>query len=183
MNATANKRFELGRRDAVDSSFPLCPMNATLRAARPADANRIADVLLASRKAFLAYASSPHSDTEIRCWVCDVLLPSEQVTVALAADQIVGVSCIKRSEGVSWLTQMYLQPEHANRGIGTRLLAHALENHPRPFRLYTFQRNLGACRFYERHGFVPIAFTDGSDNEERCPDVLYELAARTANDA
>jgi hypothetical protein len=44
-----------------------------------------------------------------------------------------------------------------------------------PIRLYTFQANAGARRFYERHGFVPIEFTDGQANEERCPDVLYEL--------
>jgi GNAT superfamily N-acetyltransferase len=152
------------------------PHQVTLRAANPADAKCIADVLLASRKAFLAYAPSPHTDAEIRAWVRDVLLPGEQVTVAVVTDQVVGISCVKRSDGVSWLTQMYLDPEHANQGIGTQLLAHALANHPRPFRLYTFQQNLGARRFYERHGFLPIAFTDGTDNEERCPDVLYELA-------
>ncbi|MGE3511045.1 MAG: histone acetyltransferase, partial [Vicinamibacterales bacterium] len=28
--------------------------------------------------------------------------------------------------------------------------------------------------FYERHGFVAVAFGDGSGNEERCPDILYE---------
>lgn len=153
------------------------PHDVTLRAASPADANRIADVLLASRKAFLAYAPSPYSDAEIRSWVCDVLLPGEQVTVAVVDDRIVGVSCVNRSDGVSWLTQMYLEPEHANRGIGTKLLAHALAENPRPFRLYTFQQNLGARRFYERQGFVPIAFTDGTGNEEKCPDVLYELVA------
>jgi hypothetical protein len=37
--------------------------------------------------------------------------------------------------------------------------------------------NAGARRFYERHGFSAIEFTDGSANEERCPDVLFELAA------
>ena len=30
-----------------------------------------------------------------------------------------------------------------------------------PIRLYTFQANNGARRFYERHGFTPIAFGDG----------------------
>ena len=43
-------------------------------------------------------------------------------------------------------------------------------------RLYAFQQNEAARRFYERHGFVAIAFGDGSTNEERCPDVLYGLA-------
>jgi ribosomal protein S18 acetylase RimI-like enzyme len=43
-----------------------------------------------------------------------------------------------------------------------------------PIRLYTFQANQGARRFYERHGFRAVAFGDGSNSEERCPDVLYE---------
>jgi ribosomal protein S18 acetylase RimI-like enzyme len=41
-------------------------------------------------------------------------------------------------------------------------------------RLYTFQENTGARRFYERHGFKAVKLTDGHDNEENCPDVLYE---------
>ena len=54
--------------------------------------------------------------------------------------------------------------------------------------VYTFQANAGARRFYERHGFVPVEFTDGQANEERCPDVLYELQdirtdERGSNDA
>jgi hypothetical protein len=28
-------------------------------------------------------------------------------------------------------------------------------------------------RFYERHGFVAARRTDGRDNEERAPDILY----------
>jgi hypothetical protein len=47
----------------------------------------------------------------------------------------------------------------------------------RPTRVYTFQANSGARRFYERHGFAAIQLTDGQGNEEHCPDVLYELGA------
>ena len=71
-----------------------------------------------------------------------------------------------------------LAPNHVGNGIGTLLLAHALKTLPSPVRLHTFQANHGARRFYERHGFTAIAFTDGQGNEERCPDVLYELASR-----
>jgi RimJ/RimL family protein N-acetyltransferase len=46
----------------------------------------------------------------------------------------------------------------------------------RPIRLYTFQQNNGARQFYERNGFSPVRCSDGAANEERCPDVLYELA-------
>ena len=38
--------------------------------------------------------------------------------------------------------------------------------------LWVFQRNVGARRFYERHGFTLTELTDGSRNEEREPDAL-----------
>ncbi len=75
---------------------------------------------------------------------------------------------------------MSVDPSLVGRGIGSGLLAHALKTLGRPICLYTFQENRGARRFYERHGFVAVEFTDGQGNEERCPDVLYELnASRT----
>ncbi len=54
---------------------------------------------------------------------------------------------------------------------------------PLPVRLYTFQENHRARSFYERHGFKVIELTDGSANEERCPDVLYEYGVRAADGA
>ena len=35
-----------------------------------------------------------------------------------------------------------------------------------------------ARHFYEARGFEAIAFGDGSHNEERCPDILYEWRPR-----
>ncbi|RQP21430.1 N-acetyltransferase [Albitalea terrae] len=77
---------------------------------------------------------------------------------------------------------MSVDPRSVNRGIGSLLLAHALRTLAPPIRLYTFQANAGARRFYERHGFEPIEFTDGQGNEERCPDVLYEFAINSSQD-
>jgi GNAT superfamily N-acetyltransferase len=70
---------------------------------------------------------------------------------------------------------MAVDPGMVGHGVGSVLLAHAIETLALPIRLYTFQQNVGARRFYERHSFQAIQFTDGEDNEERCPDVLYEL--------
>jgi GNAT superfamily N-acetyltransferase len=89
---------------------------------------------------------------------------------------VVGFLARHSAEGVSWITHLYLLPGFVGQGIGSRLLAQAVATAPRPIRAWTFQQNAGARRFYERHGFAPIAFTDGDDNEERSPDVLYELA-------
>ncbi len=44
-------------------------------------------------------------------------------------------------------------------------------------RLWTFQRNHLARKFYESHEFAVIEMTDGSENDEREPDVLYEWRA------
>ena len=44
---------------------------------------------------------------------------------------------------------------------------------PDGFSLWTFQKNEGARRFYERHGFDAVELTDGSGNMEREPDVRY----------
>ena len=59
-------------------------------------------------------------------------------------------------------------------GPGPALLHRAKERLPSGFRLWVFQENVPVRRFYERHGLRPIEETDGSRNEERTPDALYE---------
>ena len=46
-----------------------------LRPALAADAARLAQILIDSRRAFMPYAQSPRPDTEVRRWVCDTLIP------------------------------------------------------------------------------------------------------------
>jgi hypothetical protein len=53
------------------------------------------------------------------------------------------------------------------------LVAVAKRERPLGLRLWTFQANAGARRFYERHGFGATEFTAG-DNEEGAPDIRYE---------
>jgi hypothetical protein len=48
---------------------------------------------------------------------------------------------------------------------------------PSGFRLWVFLQNVPARRFYERHGLRLVEETDGSRNEERTPDALYEWRA------
>ena len=67
----------------------------------------------------------------------------------------------------------YVLPEAVGHGAGSLLMAKAKSLNS-SFRLRTFQENLSARRFYERHGFKILEFSDGSENEEQCPDMLYE---------
>ena len=92
-----------------------------------------------------------------------------------AAGTLAGILVI---EG-DWVEQLYVEPSMTGRGIGAELLAVAKRQHPDGLRLWTFASNVGAQRFYERHGFLETKRTDGRDNEERAPDVLYVWAGRS----
>lgn len=102
-----------------------------------------------------------------------MLIPGGGVYVAVVADAVVGMSALSDDGAVRWIDHLYLHPDAVNQGIGTALLHHALTLLAPPVHLYTFQANTGARRFYERFGFRPIAYGDGSANEEGCPDVRY----------
>jgi ribosomal protein S18 acetylase RimI-like enzyme len=155
---------------------------ADFRGALLSDADTIADVYLASRKAFVSYAPLAHSDDEVRGWISGVLIPSGGVTVAVVSAAVVGMLAISHADGYGWIDHLYLLPTATGRGIGGQMLDLAKKQLGTPIRLYTFQENVGARRFYERHGFHAIAFSDGADNEENCPDVLYEWnGARNIN--
>ena len=144
-----------------------------LRKATQADAEEIATVYLISRKK-LPYAPLVHSDVEILHWIKETLIPTNQVTVVEKNGMIIGMIALSKIQEIGWIDQLYLLPKSTGLGIGTMLLNLAKDTLGSPLRLHTFQENIQARRFYERHGFCIIALSDGSNNEERCPDILYE---------
>lgn len=139
-----------------------------LRPAVPADAEAIADLFLDAR-AGMDYLPRLHADEETRAWVAGVVLPGCAVTVALVDGAVAGFCAV---DGVT-LDHLYVRPRFHGLGAGTALLDQAKRASGGELVLHVFQRNSGARRFYERHGFVPVELTDGSRNEEREPDVLY----------
>ena len=152
-------------------------MRPVLRKAVKSDAVAVAEVLISSRQAFIPYAPIAHGASEVRTWVENMLIPSGGVTVACSYGEVIGVLATSQANGVSWIDQLYVLPDFVGKGLGALLLRHGLVSLARPVRLYSFQANVRARHFYERHGFCAVAFSDGSMNEERCPDVLFELAA------
>ena len=144
------------------------------RTATEADAEAVSAVYVASRKELVSFAPLAHSDQAVRQWMRVHLIPGGRVTVAIQDGDIVGMMALAEDGTVGWIDHLYVHPRAVGCGIGTQLLEHANTALGSPIRLYTFQANTGARRFYERHGFRVIAFGDGSGNEEHCPDVLYE---------
>jgi GNAT superfamily N-acetyltransferase len=141
-----------------------------IRRAGADEAAAVADVYLTSRGQAAPYIPRMvHTDDEVRNWFASIVLVQHEVWVAAIGARIVG-AMVLRGDSVD---QLYVLPKHQRRGVGSQLLAHA-KRQRRVLRLYTFQSNEPARDFYEKHGFKPIAFGDGSANEEGAPDVLYE---------
>src|SRR5687768_5356923 len=103
----------------------------------------------------LAYVTGLFADHE--AWVAD------------DGDHVVGFAILSADQ----VLQIHVEPDRQGQGIGSRLLDHAKERRPNGFSLWTFQKNVGARRFYERHGLELVQETDGQGNEEREPDVQY----------
>ena len=154
-------------------------MNVDFRAATAADADAVADVYLRSRKELVACAPLAHSDQNVREWIRRTLIPTGCTTVAVVDGLTVGLMAVSNDGRYGWIDHLYLLPGWIGRGIGTQLLDRAHRELSSPIRLYTFQCNHAARHFYERRGFKAIAFGDGSGNEEKCPDILYERRGDT----
>ena len=151
------------------------------RIATQSDANILANLYLASRKEYISFAPLVHSDVAIQQWMHDILIPSTQVWIVEQNGVIIGMMAIAEEQSVNWVEQLYVLPKATGRGAGSLLIAKA-KSLNLPIRLRTFQENLGARRFYERHGFKIIEFADGSGNEEHCPDMLYEWNSESKYD-
>ena len=72
------------------------------------------------------------------------------------------------------LTHLYVAPDAWARGVGLALFHEATRRRLLGFTFWVFQQNARARGFYEHRGCKALRFTDGADNEERTPDVLYE---------
>ena len=141
-----------------------------IRPAGDDDAAGIADVYLASFAATYEFPRA-HSDADTRSWIAEVLLTNREVWVATVAKQGPIVAMMALTDEM--VDQLYVAPGWTARGIGSRLIGLAQSLRPNGLDLYTFQVNRDARRFYERHGFVEVASSDGSQNEELQPDVRY----------
>ena len=67
---------------------------------------------------------------------------------------------------------LYIAPQARGRGLGTALIR-AAQATTSLLRLWTFQANTGAQRFYTRHGFAELRRTDGTGNDEKLPDIQF----------
>jgi GNAT superfamily N-acetyltransferase len=142
-------------------------MPTIVRRAIEADSEDIAAVFLAAR-ATMTYLPRLHTDEETRNFFRHVVRDLETFA-AIRYGEITGFAALRGD----WLDHLYVHPSRFSTLTGTKLFEEVRFQRPNGLQFWVFQQNIGARRFYERHGCALARLTDGQANEEKVPDALY----------
>src|SRR5579859_2559623 len=140
-----------------------------IRQAGPQDVDGIAAVFTRSF-ATLDFLPQLHTPEQHHAFLGGRVLAEQEVWVAESDGRILGFLALDGD----LCTFLYVDPDEHGNGVGSALFAEAQHARPDGFRFWVFQQNENARRFYANRGCTVIELTDGSRNEERTPDALYE---------
>jgi ribosomal protein S18 acetylase RimI-like enzyme len=118
--------------------------------------------------------TDPHPLAEQRDYFLAEVLPGHRVTLALLPSGLAGFVAAS-AESVA---QLHVRVGLHRQGIGSRLLDLAKARSAGNLWLYAFARNVRACRFYEKHGFVAVE--RGFEPTWQLDDVKYHWSADAA---
>ena len=110
---------------------------------------------------------SAHDIDGIKWYIDNILLPRGSSFVFEEDSEVIAWADVHDG----WLDQLYCKRGHTGKGIGLKLLNFAKVRSPDALELWTFQVNTGARAFYQREGFEEVELTNGSNCEEKQPDV------------
>jgi GNAT superfamily N-acetyltransferase len=119
----------------------------------------------------------PHPLAEQRQYFLAEVRPRNAVRLALLDAALVGFVAASRES----VAQLYVRVGFQRTGIGSRLLEWAKAQSAGSLWLFTFARNLGACSFYERSGFVAVA--RGFEPIWQLDDVKYQWSTLGESEA
>jgi len=111
---------------------------------------------------------TPHTEDEDRAYFRNVIAVENDLWVAEDDGRIAGYLAIRQD----YIDRLYVAVDRQGEGVGTALLEHAQRLSPTGLRLCTHQKNVQACRFYERRGFTALRY-GLSPPPELEPDVEY----------
>ncbi len=110
----------------------------------------------------------PQTEDEDRGYFRRVIAVENELVVAEDDRVIVGYL----AQCGDLVDRLYVAVERHGEGVGSALLDEARRRSPERVRLFTHQKNVGACRFYERRGFVAVKYGVSPPPESE-PDVEY----------
>ena len=100
------------------------------------------------------------------------VMPANRVRVAKQNGTIVAFLASNPES----IAQLHVRVQNIGCGIGTQMLQLAQSESSGSLWLFTFAQNLRACRFYEHHGFVAVAY--GFERIWKLNDVKYQWVRR-----
>ena len=98
------------------------------------------------------------------CW----LLEHTSVTMIHNSSGVVGFLALEKHI----IQGLYIKKDFQGFGFGQAAIIFAQKQFEE-LRLWVFQSNIGAQKFYQRLGFQVVEKSDGEDNDYRLPDVFY----------
>ena len=135
-------------------------LNVTLRAATQDDSEF---VFLVKKAALGKYVEQTWGwDESFQRQFHDDDYEPSQTQIIVESDQDVGWMVVAKTDTEFQLQELYLQPEHQSRGIGShliRLLFAEAERQMKPVKLTVLKVNLRARQLYERLGFEVVGET------------------------
>jgi ribosomal protein S18 acetylase RimI-like enzyme len=139
----------------------------TIMPATEEDAANIAQLHHLVRESSMSYLPRLHTVEETKGFFRKVVA-TRNVLLAKTG----GILIAYCAYGDGWIEHLYVHPDYQRLKVGWALLEKTMA-HQQALRLWVFQRNRDAIRFYEKAGFRLVRETDGADNEEHEPDALY----------
>ena len=96
------------------------------------------------------------------------LLEHTRVTMIHNSSGVVGFLALEKHI----IQALYIKKDFQGFGFGQAAIKFAQKQF-KELRLWVFQSNLGAQKFYQRLGFQIVEKSDGEDNDYRLPDIFY----------
>jgi putative acetyltransferase len=143
----------------------------SIREAMLSDMAECAKVFKISKEISLPFVPQLHTPEEDVVFFSNHVFEKDLVYIAITNDTKKVCGFIAFND--YFVDHLYLLPDAQGVGLGSRLL-NVAKNHSPYLKIWAFQKNEVARKFYAKQGFVEIEETDGIDNEEKLPDVLFE---------
>ena len=96
------------------------------------------------------------------------LLEHTRVTMIHNSSGVVGFLALEKHI----IQGLYIKKDFQGFGFGQAAIKFAQKQFEE-LRLWVFQSNIGAQKFYQRLGFQIVEKSDGEDNDYRLPDIFY----------
>ena len=144
-----------------------------IRPAAVADASRIAEILIFSKRANYReiFQNDKVSFGEMQVYPLAQSYmdnPEKLTGVWVFDDEFVkGMVHIEENE----IAELYVEPFFTGQGIGSKLMEFAIDRMHCNF-LWVLEKNVNAIRFYQRHGFV---LTEEKKYQEGTPEFIIKM--------